>query len=115
MEKIPSLLRLSVQSSAADLCGRIFGRLDHPKNRLRVRSAHRTQRMYSILRETCVWNPMQEMTITSPYVDSRFDSNTWALGNPYARADFNPPVLRILPQCAAAEKESSPCRDALLS
>ncbi len=36
MEKIHHFSALSVQRSAADLCGRIFGRLDHPKNKLRT-------------------------------------------------------------------------------
>ncbi len=29
-----------------------------------------------------VWDPMQELTITSPYVYSRVDSNTFTIGNP---------------------------------
>jgi hypothetical protein len=41
-----------------------------------------------------VWDPMLEltMTITSPYVHSRVDSNTFTMGigQPYARVDLNP-------------------------
>ncbi len=29
-----------------------------------------------------VWDPMPELTITSPYVHSRVDSNTFTIGNP---------------------------------
>ncbi len=29
-----------------------------------------------------VWDPMPELTITSPYVDSRVDTNTFTMGNP---------------------------------
>jgi hypothetical protein len=29
-----------------------------------------------------VWDPMPEMTITSPYVHSRVDSSTFTMGNP---------------------------------
>jgi hypothetical protein len=36
-----------------------------------------------------VWDPMPELTITSPYVHSRVDSNTFTMGNP-ARVDINP-------------------------
>ncbi len=40
-----------------------------------------------------VWDPMPELSITSPYVDSRFDSNPFTMGNPpppYERVDFIP-------------------------
>ncbi len=45
------------------------------------------------------WDPLLELTITSPYVHSRVDSNTFTLGNSmpesilnllYARVDFTP-------------------------
>jgi hypothetical protein len=36
-----------------------------------------------------VWDSMPELTITSPYVQSRVDSNIFTLGNP-ARVDLNP-------------------------
>jgi hypothetical protein len=29
-----------------------------------------------------IWDPMPELTITSPYVHSRIDSNTFAMGSP---------------------------------
>ncbi len=29
-----------------------------------------------------VWDPMPELTIISPYVNSRVDSNTFNMGNP---------------------------------
>ena len=29
-----------------------------------------------------VWDPMPELTIISPYVNSRIDSNTFTMGNP---------------------------------
>jgi hypothetical protein len=45
----------------------------------------------------CVWDPMPELTITSPYVHSRVDSNTFTMGNPMpeltltlCRVDFIP-------------------------
>jgi hypothetical protein len=34
----------------------------------------------------CVWNPMLELSITSPYVHFRVGYN----GQPYARVDLNP-------------------------
>jgi hypothetical protein len=45
-----------------------------------------------------VWDPIPEMTITSPFVHSRVDSNTFFMGNPmpestltlYAKVDFIP-------------------------
>ncbi len=37
-----------------------------------------------------VWGPMPELTITSPYVHPRVDSNTCFHEHPYARADLNP-------------------------
>jgi hypothetical protein len=44
-----------------------------------------------------VWDTMPELTITSPYVDSRVDSHTCIMGNPkpeststFARVDFIP-------------------------
>jgi hypothetical protein len=40
-----------------------------------------------------VWDPMPELTITSPYVHSRADSNTFTMGigigQPYARVNLN--------------------------
>jgi hypothetical protein len=36
------------------------------------------------------WDPMPELTITSPNVHSRVDSNTFTIGQPYARVDLNP-------------------------
>jgi hypothetical protein len=47
-----------------------------------------------------VWDPMPELTITSPYVNSRVDSNTFTMGigQPYARVDFDPmPKLTLFP------------------
>jgi hypothetical protein len=47
-----------------------------------------------IQRETFVWDPMTELTITSPYFHSRtrFNCNTFTMGTgqPYARVDLNP-------------------------
>ncbi len=37
-----------------------------------------------------VWDPMPELTITSPYVHSRVDSQHIYHGQPYARVDLNP-------------------------
>jgi hypothetical protein len=39
-----------------------------------------------------VWDPMPELTITSPNVPSRIHSNTFTMGigQPYARVDLNP-------------------------
>jgi hypothetical protein len=33
-----------------------------------------------------VWDPMLELTITSPYVHFRVDSNTLTMGNPMAES-----------------------------
>ncbi len=36
-----------------------------------------------------LWDPMPKLTITSPYVYSRVDSNTFTMGG-YTRVDFHP-------------------------
>jgi hypothetical protein len=33
-----------------------------------------------------VWDPLPELTITSPYVHSRVDSNTFTMGNPMSKS-----------------------------
>ncbi len=39
----------------------------------------------------CVWDPMPELTITSPYVQSRVNSNTFTISNPMPLwVDLNP-------------------------
>jgi hypothetical protein len=50
------------------------------------------QRLYSKRNMVHVWTPMPKLTITSPYVVSRVDSNTFTMGigQPYARVDLNP-------------------------
>jgi hypothetical protein len=35
-----------------------------------------------------VWDPMPELTITSPYVHSKVDSNTYIMGNPMPESTF---------------------------
>jgi hypothetical protein len=35
-----------------------------------------------------VWDPMPKLTITSPYVDSRVDSNTFTMGSPMPESTF---------------------------
>ncbi len=43
-----------------------------------------------------VWDPMLELTITSPYDESIVDSNkTWCM-RPYAGVDYNPNLCRLL-------------------
>jgi hypothetical protein len=37
-----------------------------------------------------VWDPVPELTITSPYVHSRVDFNTFYHDQLYARVDLNP-------------------------
>ncbi len=37
-----------------------------------------------------VWDLLPELTITSPYVHSKVESNTFTIGKPYARVDFIP-------------------------
>jgi hypothetical protein len=37
-----------------------------------------------------VWDPMLELTITSPYVCSRVDSNTFTMGNPMPDSTLSP-------------------------
>ncbi len=46
-----------------------------------------------------VWDPLPELTINSPYVHSRVDSNTFTMGKqPYARVDINRmPELTLSP------------------
>jgi hypothetical protein len=39
-----------------------------------------------------VWDPMPELTIDSPYVHSRVDSNTFTMSNPMPESTFYPPV-----------------------
>jgi hypothetical protein len=42
-----------------------------------------------------VWDPMPELTITSPYINSRVDSNTFTMGNPMPESTLTrlcPPV-----------------------
>ncbi len=36
------------------------------------------------------WDPMPELTTTSPYVHSRVDSNTFTMGNPMPESTFYP-------------------------
>ncbi len=44
------------------------------------------------------WDPMPELTITSPYVYSRVDSNTFTMGNPMPESTLSPSLgLWILP------------------
>ncbi len=37
-----------------------------------------------------VWDPMPEVTIISPYVDARVDSDTFTMGNPMPESTLNP-------------------------
>jgi hypothetical protein len=37
-----------------------------------------------------VWDPMPEFTLTSPYVDSRVDSNTFTMGDPLPESTLSP-------------------------
>ncbi len=47
--------------------------------------------------------------ITSPYVHSRVDSNTFTMGNPYARVDLNPiPESTLSPQSQGLDLASDP-------
>ncbi len=39
-----------------------------------------------------VWDPVPELTITSPYVRFRVDSNTFTMGNPICQSRLYPPV-----------------------
>jgi hypothetical protein len=52
-----------------------------------------------------VWDPMPELTITSPYVHSIVDSNTFTMGNPMPESTLSPrqgfwiwPLLLYSPQ-----------------
>jgi hypothetical protein len=47
------------------------------------------------------WDPMPGMTITSPYVHTRVDSNTFSIsiGQPNARVDLNPMPESTLALC----------------
>jgi hypothetical protein len=48
-----------------------------------------------------VWDPMMELTISSPYVNSRVDSNTFTMGNPMPESTLSPSQgLWIWPQFA---------------
>jgi hypothetical protein len=44
-----------------------------------------------------VWDPMPELTITSPYVHSRFDSNTFTMGNPVPESTLSLYQIRLYP------------------
>ncbi len=47
-----------------------------------------------------ICDPIPELTITSPYVHSRVDSNTFTMGGqPYARVDLNPMPESTLTLC----------------
>jgi hypothetical protein len=37
-----------------------------------------------------VWDPVPELTITSPYVNSRDNSNTFTTGNPMPESSLSP-------------------------
>ncbi len=37
-----------------------------------------------------VWDPMPDLTITSPYVQSRVDSNTFTMDNPRPESTLSP-------------------------
>ncbi len=74
-----------------------------------------------IQRKTCWLGPcFPELTITSPYVKSRIDSNTSYHGQPYARVDLNPmPESTLFPNqrdlgfvlCAGIFKQSMGARN----
>ena len=44
-----------------------------------------------------VWDPMPELTITSPYVHSRVDSNTFTMGNPMLESSLTLCQSRLYP------------------
>ncbi len=44
-----------------------------------------------------VWDPMPEMTITSPYVQSRVDSKTFTIGNPMPKSTLTLCQSRLYP------------------
>ncbi len=44
-----------------------------------------------------VWDPMPELTIASPYVHSRVDSNTFTLGNPMPESTLTLCQIRLYP------------------
>jgi len=45
----------------------------------------------------CVWDPMPELTITSPYAHSRFDSNTFTMGSPMPESTLTLCQSRLYP------------------
>ncbi len=45
-----------------------------------------------------VWDPLPELTITSPFVDSRADSNTYTMGKPMPESTLTPCQSRLCPQ-----------------
>ncbi len=45
-----------------------------------------------------VWDPTPEMTITSPYVDSRVDSNIFTIDNPRRESTLTQCQSRLYPQ-----------------
>jgi hypothetical protein len=55
-----------------------------------TKAAPSTQTQAESKEENGVWDPMPELTITSPYVYSRVYSNTFtmAIKQPYARIDL---------------------------
>jgi hypothetical protein len=44
-----------------------------------------------------VWDPMPELTITSPYVHSRVDSNKFTMGNPMPELTLTLSQSRLYP------------------
>jgi hypothetical protein len=45
-----------------------------------------------------VWDPMPELTITSPYVDSSVDSKTFTMGNPMPESAVPYAIVDFIPQ-----------------
>ncbi len=43
------------------------------------------------------WDPLPEFTITSPFVDSRADSNTYTMGKPMSESTLTPRQSRLCP------------------
>ncbi len=60
-----------------------------------------------------VWDPKQELTRTSPYVDSSFDSNTFTmvLGQSYARSTLPNTSVNFNPQSGTKNLVSGFCTD----
>ncbi len=56
-----------------------------------------------------VWGPEPELTLNSPYVHSRVESNTFAMGNPMPKSTLTLRHSRLYPQVRKFEFGHGEC------